>query len=103
MIALIQQESPSVPIGFACDHFGVCRSGFYDWQRRSEPARFTRKQEICETIKKIFAANHKTYGLPRVYEELKALGFHVSENTVAKYMHELGLEARLKKKFRSHD
>lgn len=100
MIALILQESPDIPVGFICEHFGVSRSGFYDWQRRSEPTRFTKKHDICEAIKKIFLENHKTYGSPRVYEELKTLGFHVSENTVAKYMRELGLDARLKKKFR---
>ncbi len=42
----------------------------------------------------------KTYGSPRVHDELKDRGFHVSENTVAKYMNELGLDARLGKKFR---
>ncbi len=35
-----------------------------------------------------------------MYEELKEFGFQVSENSVAKYMRELGLDARLKKKFR---
>ena len=41
----------------------------------------------------------KTYGSPRIYNELKSLGVLVSENTVAKYMAELGLDARLKKKY----
>jgi putative transposase len=100
VIALILRESSGVPIGFICNHFRVSRSGFYDWQKRSNPVRVTRKNELFEAIKKIFAANHKTYGSPRVYEELKALGFCVSENTVAKYMRMLGLDARLKKKFR---
>lgn len=100
MIAMISQESPDVPIGFICEHFGFSRSGFYDWQRRNEPTRFTKKHDICEAIKKIFIENHKTYGSPRVYEALRILGFQVSENTVAKYMRELGLDARLKKKFR---
>jgi transposase InsO family protein len=100
VIDLILRESSTVPIGFLCAHFGVSRSGFYDWQKRNAPLRFTRKQEICEAIQRIFAANHKTYGSPRVWEELKAMGIFVSENTVAKYMRELGLDARLKKRFR---
>ena len=100
MIAMISQESPDIPIGSICEHFGVSRSGYYDWQRRTEPTHFTKKHDISDAIKKIFVENHKTYGSPRVYEELKILGVHVSENTVAKYMRELGLDARLKKKFR---
>ena len=35
-----------------------------------------------------------------MYQELKAIGLQVSENTVAKYMAEMDLDARLKKKFR---
>ncbi len=41
-----------------------------------------------------------TYGSPRIYEELKSLGYTVSLNTVAKHMSELELDARLKKRFR---
>lgn len=101
MIALIYQEAPLVPLSFICSHFGVSRSGFYDWQKRQNaPVRFVKKKEICEAIRKIFNNSYSTYGSPRVYEELKALGFLISENTVAKYMQELGLDARLKKKFR---
>lgn len=100
MISVVQVSAPQIPIGFVCNHFGACRSGFYEWQKRSQLSSFARKKTICDEIKMIFSKSHKTYGSPRIYEELKELGFHVSENTVAKYMAELGLDARLKKKFR---
>lgn len=100
MIARIQQDAPRIPLSFVCSHFGMSRSGFYEWQRRSAPASFVRKQQICGAIQKIFAGSRQTYGSPRIYEDLKAMGFQVSENTVAKYMCEMGLDARLKKKFR---
>jgi len=35
-----------------------------------------------------------------MYQELKAMGLQVSENTVAKYLIEMELDARLKNKFR---
>lgn len=53
-----------------------------------------------KAIKKSFKASKQTYGSPRIYLELIEEGFQISENTVAKYMRELGLDARLKKKFR---
>ena len=56
---------------------------------------------ICEKIREIFKASKKTYGSPRIYEELKDLGIKVCENTVAKYMQEIGLDARLKKRDKS--
>ncbi len=42
----------------------------------------------------------QTYGSPRIYNDLKSLGISASENTIAKYMQEMGLDARLKKKYR---
>jgi transposase InsO family protein len=42
----------------------------------------------------------KTYGSPRVYQELKSKSFKISENTVAKYMAEMNLDARQKKRFK---
>ena len=100
MISAIRQESKKIPISFLCKHFGVGRSGFYQWQQRCKAPRFVKKQKICEEIKKAFKASKETYGSPRIHSDLKELGYSVSENTVAKYMQELGLDARLKKKFR---
>ncbi|MBK7845569.1 MAG: IS3 family transposase [Bdellovibrionales bacterium] len=59
-----------------------------------------RKMEICKKIEEIFKASKSTYGSPRIFHELRSEGFSVSENTVAKYMREMGLDARLKKKYR---
>ena len=56
--------------------------------------------KLCGAIKRIFRESKGTYGSPRVYEEMLKKGFKVSENTIAKYMQELGLDARYKKKFR---
>ncbi len=65
-----------------------------------ERSQFVKKEKICEAIKQFFEASKSTYGSPRIYDDLIDAGFLVSENTVAKYMSELGLDARLKKKYR---
>ena len=100
MIQAISNGNNQIPIDFLCSYLGVSRSGYYKWQSCKKPITFVRKEKLCAAIKKSFHESDKTYGSPRVYDDLMDKGFRVSENTVAKYMKELGLDARLKKKFR---
>ena len=98
---MIESLRHEIPVVFLCRYFGVSTSGYYTWKNRppSSPAKI-RKQKVCEKIKAVFADSKGTYGSPRVYHELKSQGVSVCENTVARYMNEMGLNARLKKKFR---
>lgn len=94
---MIDTLKNQIPLCYLVDHFGVSRSGYYAWISRADD---NVKQEICTQITSIFKVSKETYGSPRVYKDLLELGYEISENTVAKYMRELGLDARLKKKFR---
>ncbi len=100
MIDAIRTEVSRIPVDFLCRHFGVSRSGYYQWKGIKNPVTFVKKQTICTAIKESFSTSKQTYGSPRVYEDLRDQGYQVSENTVAKYMKEMGLDARLRKKFR---
>lgn len=97
---MIKNLKSSVPVQFLCKYFSVSRSYFYSWLKGTETPRQKSKKEICKAIKKSFKASKKTYGSPRIFDDLIEWGFEVSENTVAKYMREMGLDARLKKKFK---
>ena len=97
---MIRSLSSQIPICFLCRYFFISRSHFYKWKNRSKSKWFSKKQKICKAIREVFVRSKSTYGSPRVYDDLKDLGINVSENTVAKYMKEMGLDARLKKKFR---
>lgn len=97
---MILDLSNEVPINRLCRHFGVSTSGYYQWKANSQFKFLTKKREICKEIEEIFKASKSTYGSPRIFHELRSKGFSVSENTVAKYMREMGLDARLKKKYR---
>lgn len=85
-----------------CRHLGVSKSGYYQWKKLSlvKAKRSKEKMEITKEIKKIFEFSKSTYGSPRVHKVLLIRGFSISENTVAKYMKELDLDARFKKKFK---
>ena len=97
---LIKELAPRVPLCFSCRYFGIPRSTFYYWQKDKGLASLRSKKQVQDAIKKSFKQSQGTYGAPRIYKDLVEQNISVSENTVAKYMQELGLEARLKKKFK---
>jgi putative transposase len=81
----------------------VSRSGFYAWSERqeAEPSpRLKRTQELAEKIKAVHQHSRQTYGSPRVYQQLKAQGEEVCENTVAKVMKDQGIRSIVRKRFR---
>ena len=99
--AIRDQARQAIPLRFLCSYFGVSSSGYHHWKRHSGmTARFVKKKTICERIQAIFKTSDETYGSPRIHDELVELSYQVSSNTVAKYMAEMGLDARLKKKFK---
>jgi putative transposase len=97
---LINELMSRVPVCFSCRYFGISRSTFYYWLKEKKLASFETKKNIQDAIKKSFKDSKGTYGAPRIHKDLLEQEMTVSENTVAKYMQELGLDARLKKKFK---
>lgn len=86
-----------------CRMLEVSRSGFYAWKQRQgrEPsARARRRQELAEKIRAVHQESRQTYGSPRVYQELKAQGESVCENTVARVMKENGIRSIVRRRFR---
>lgn len=51
-------------------------------------------------IQKVYERSRGTYGSPRVYQELKAQGQSVCENTVARLMKEHGIRSVVRRRFR---
>lgn len=97
---MIHSLEDKVPVRFLCRYFSVSTSSYYYWRSGHNNPRLQTKAKIKSQIQKFFALSKGTYGSPRIYQELNTQGITVSENTVAKYMNELGLDARLKKKYR---
>ena len=97
MIKLLESK---VPIRLLCRYFSVSPSSYYFWNQNKSCKRFESKKEICKKIQEIFLSSKKTYGSPRVHQELLSRGIIISENTVAKYMSELKLDGRLRKSFK---
>lgn len=97
---MIQILSDKIPVCFLCNYFSVSPSSYYFWLKEINVSFFKYKETLCLEIKNIFLLSKKTYGSPRIYQELKSKSFKISENTVAKYMAEMNLDARQKKRFK---
>jgi len=96
----IQTEKASYPVRMLCRTFLVSASGFYAWCRRGLSRRAQEDAALKVEIRAAHAASGKTYGSPRVYEDLKADGKHVGRKRVARLMQEEGLEGQRKRRFR---
>lgn len=85
-----------------CNVLGVSTSGYYKWKskhRHGETDREKRKNELKQKIQKSFHESLGTYGSPRVHDDLIEWGYTVSQKTVARYMHEMGLKATPAEKY----
>ena len=97
--AFIERRSGEFPVKLMCEVLNVSRSGYYDWLGRPAGARAGRAAGLKEQIRHAHEESRFTYGSPRVYQELKAKGVAVCENTVAKYMRRDGLCVTPRRRF----
>jgi len=98
--AFMKHYRQEFPLSLMCKVLKASRSGYYDWLGRGSSDRSLRKQKLTRAIEDIFNASRKTYGSPRVHNQLLGLGFKVSPSTVAKIMKENGLRSKVSKKFK---
>jgi transposase InsO family protein len=79
---------------------GLTRQGYYAWKKRPPSSRSQQKQQRVARIRTAHEQSRRSYGSPRVFQDLKAQKVPICENTVAKYMREEGLSACRPKPFR---
>jgi putative transposase len=84
----------------ACELLAVSRSAFYGRLAHSPSARELSDAELIEKIKAIHAASGGTYGAPRILDELREEGLHVSKKRVARLMIQAGLAGRCRRRSR---
>jgi putative transposase len=85
-----------------CKILNVSTSGYYKWlekQNNIDPTKEKYKAEILQKIKQSYYESDRTYGSPRVYDDLIEWGYTISQKTVARIMKELGLRAIPEEKY----
>jgi len=96
-------HAPGWSVATLCAVLRVCRSGFYDWRdrRAGEPGPMrSRRERLCQHIRKLFDKFRGRYGAPRIHRALIDLGEACDRKTVAALMRSMGLRAKGKKRFR---
>jgi len=86
-------------IGKMCKIFQIGVSSYYDWQQRGSSKRWQENEDLLKKIQEIFVLSHKTYGSPRITEELHSEGEKVSRPRVARIMRAAGIRAGKPRKF----
>jgi transposase InsO family protein len=83
-----------------CLVLGVSRSSYYAWRSRRPSARALQNELLRAKLTRLFAANRKVYGSPRLAICLQRQGVPCSRNRVARHLRALGLKARQKRAFK---
>jgi putative transposase len=90
--ATLPAEGDALAVVQMCEWLGVSKSGFYDWRTRPESETGQRRELLKIKIKALFEANNAEYGYRRLHAALVRGGEVIDDETVRKYMRELGLE-----------
>jgi putative transposase len=79
---------------------GVSRSGFYAWARRLPPRQAERHDALLVHIRTAHAASRRTYGAPRIHQDLRAHGVPAGRHRIARLMRREGIVACTERRFR---
>lgn len=82
-----------------CEVFKVSQSSYYHWLKNGTSDRWKENESLLIDIMDIFEDSNSSYGSPRMTEELKANGWTVSRQRVARIMRAAGIAARRRRKF----
>ena len=92
-------ESTNYPVKMMCQALDVSRSGFYAWKTRPQSARSIENDELVEEMLTIHKQFRKSYGSPRMSDELRARGKSCGRGRAERLMRENSIAAKPKKKF----
>ena len=96
----IQQHQDEMSVARICQLLQVSRSAYYRWQQSGLSAREKRNQELLPLVREIHQRSDRTYGSPRIWEELRDRGIGCSRNRIARLMRLQGIQAKTKRRFK---
>jgi transposase InsO family protein len=97
----VQDNQTEPPVKRMCELVELPRSSFYAWVNHTPSARDIADGELLDTIREIYRRSRNTYGVPRVYGQLRRAGHRVARSRVARLMRANGLVgAHASKKWR---
>ena len=82
----VQDNQVDLPVKRMCELVEVPRSSFYAFVDHRPSARELADEVLLETIREIHRRSRGTYGVPRVYGQLRRTGHRVARSRVARLM-----------------
>lgn len=96
----IESNEKKYSIRRMCKMLGVCEMSYRRWKKGIIPERQIRINLLKEAVKSIFFECKERYGAYRITLELQSRGLKISRAKVSRYMNQLDLRCRRKKKFK---
>ena len=96
----VQSCADGTPVRWQCSALGVSPRGYYAWKGRGGAPRHQQAARLVAEIRASFEASKRTYGSPRVFKDLRCLGYRVSRKRIERMMRENGLQAVTRRRFR---
>jgi transposase InsO family protein len=98
--AFIKTHTRRWPVGLLCRVLAVSRSGYYAWRQRPAETRVVWRHRVLLEIRRSFLESRRTYGSPRIHQELVARGLSCCVNTVAGLMKTHHIQAQTRRGYR---
>ncbi|HLR33063.1 MAG TPA: IS3 family transposase [Fodinibius sp.] len=86
------------PIVKMSEVFDVSRSGYYSWMNREPSDRSKENRRLLKRIKQVWLKSGKTYGSPRIHQQLLRQGEQLSRQRVARLMRKEGIQSQIRPK-----
>ena len=74
-----------------CRVLGVSKSGYYAWCHRPVSKRVQVDKQLTEQIRAFHQRSNGTYGAPRIFQDLREVGVHISRKRVARLMRQANI------------
>jgi putative transposase len=97
----IDQYSSAYGVERMCRVLGVSRSGYYGWRKKPESKRYKENEKLLMYIKESYRNSNRTYGSPRILQDLRAEGFMCGKNRIARLMRDNSIVAKTKRKYKA--
>lgn len=97
--AFIRDHKTVFKVSRMCNTLSVSAGGYYDWLDRPESDRAQKDKRLKHKIERFYTASRRTYGSPRIHQDLIESGDNVGVNRVAKIMKVNGIQSKMAKRF----
>src|SRR5204862_2674349 len=97
---LVGQMAKQYPVDATCDALEASRSGYYAHQRKPQRPRRQADQALKDKIRESHRKSRRTYGTPRIREDLARQGVRCGRKRIGRLMREQGLKAICKRRSR---